>query len=76
MITLKIPYTTQNPEDMQVINDLRRQYSSVVRFAYNRFLDGLGELEIRALTKDLQNIGLLNSWMTQCAIREGKTDTF
>jgi predicted transposase len=51
---------------------LFKQYSSVVRFAYNRFLENKSEKDIRLLTKELNNIELLNSWLTQCAIRDAK----
>ena len=67
MITIKLPYKT-NFDFTKIL----KQYSSIVRYSYNRFLNGKNEKEIRLLTKSLNNIELLNSWMIQCGIREGK----
>ena len=72
MITIKLPYQTDD-ENIKILEDLRRQYSNVVRFSYNRIKEGKTEKEIRLLTKGLNNIGDLNSWMIQCAIKEGKS---
>ena len=57
MKTIKLPYKTN--EDL---TSILKQYSSVVRYSYNRFLDGKTEKDIRELTKSLNNIDLLNSW--------------
>jgi len=65
--TIKLPY--KSSEDLIPI---LKQYSSVVRYSYNRFLDNKTEKEIRHLTKSLSNINLLNSWLVQCAIKDGK----
>ena len=67
MQTIKLPYTS----DSNLLN-LFKQYSSVVRFAYNRLFENQSEKDIRLLTKELNNIELLNSWLTQCAIRDAK----
>ena len=67
MITIKLPYTTNVD-----LTEISKQYSNVVRFSYNRFLDGNTEKEIRLLTKSLNNINLLNSWLIQCAILDAK----
>jgi len=67
MITIKLPYTTEH--DMVPI---LKQYSSVLRFSYNRFLEGMKEKEVRLDIKPMKNIGLLNSWLVQCAILDGK----
>ena len=69
MITLKIPYKTTE-ENSLIIKDLRRQYSCVVRYAYNRVKEGLNQKEIRILVKELKHIEL-GSWISQCAIMEG-----
>jgi predicted transposase len=69
--TFKIPIQLSN-ESKQEILDIQRQYSNMFRFAYNRFLEGKTEKEIRALSKDLKSVGLLNSWLIQCAIMEAK----
>ena len=68
MKTIKLPYKTN--EDL---TSILKQYSSVVRYSYNRFLDGKTEKDIRELTKSLNNIDLLNSWLVQCGIKDGKS---
>lgn len=74
MITLKLPYSiTQNSDsDRNLISEIRRQYSVVVRSAYNRFHSGLKQKEVRDYCKTLKNVGLLNSWLLQCGVMEGK----
>ena len=71
MFTIKLPI--QNQID---ITDYLRSYNSIVRFAYNRFADGMGQKEIREIIKSDNynyNSELLDSWFTQCAIMEAKS---
>lgn len=51
-----------------------RTYNSVVRFAYNRFHDGgsVKEKDVRSQVNQLFK-GKLNTWLLQCAIKEGKS---
>jgi len=65
--TIKLPYKTT--EDLTPI---LKQYSNVVRYSYNRFLEGKTEKDNRELSKSLNSINLLNSWLIQCGIKEGK----
>jgi IS605 OrfB family transposase len=65
--TIKLPYKVE--EDLEQII---RQYSIVVRWSYNRFLEGKLEKDIRLLSKELNNVDLLNSWLVQCAIKDGQ----
>jgi len=66
--TIKLPpYKTS--EDL---TSILKQYSNVVRYSYNRFLEGKTEKDIRLLTKLLNSIDLLNSWLIQCGIKDGK----
>ena len=67
MKTIKLPY--KSTEDL---TSILKQYSNVVRCSYNRFLEGKNEKDIRELSKSLNSIDLLNSWLIQCGIREGK----
>lgn len=67
MKTIKLPYKTT--EDLTAI---LKQYSNVVRYSYNRFLDCKTEKDIRELSKSLNSIDLLNSWLIQCGIKDGK----
>ena len=50
-----------------------RTYNSVVHFAYNRFHDdtSVKEKDVRSQVNQLFK-GKLNSWLLQCAIKEGK----
>jgi len=68
MKTIKLPYNS----DKNLL-ELSKQYSNVVRYAYNRFLENLTEKDIRLLTKSLNNVNLLNSWLIQCAILDVKS---
>ena len=72
MITIKLPYIAIDKEFYSLLKELQREYSIIVRFAYNRFLENKSEKEIRLFCKNLKNINYLNSWMIQCAIKEGK----
>lgn len=72
MITLKIPYKSTD-EFKPFLIDLRRQYSSLVRYNYNRLKDGKTEKEIRELHKSLNNINDIDAWVRQCSINESKS---
>ena len=67
MITIKLPYES----DYNVIN-LQKQYSSIVRFAYNRYRDKWKQKDIRHACRKLNNIDLLDSWLIQCAIMDAQ----
>jgi predicted transposase len=67
MITIKLPYTS----DTNLL-EISKQYSIVVRYAYNRFIENKSEKDIRLLCKSLNNINKLNSWFVQCAILDAK----
>jgi len=69
LITIKIPYKTSE-NNVSIINDLRRQYSCVVRYAYNRIKEGMTQRDIRLKIKDIKSV-TMNSWFIQCAIMEG-----
>lgn len=67
MKTVKLPYKTT--EDL---TSILNQYSNIVRYSYNRFLEGKTEKDIRELSKSMNNVDLLNSWLIQCGIKDGK----
>ena len=50
-----------------------KTYNSVVHFAYNRFHDDVSikEKDVRSQVNQLFK-GKLNSWLSQCAIKDGK----
>ena len=60
-----------NPIDL---NYELRTYNSVVHFAYNRFHDdsSIKEKDVRSQVNQIFK-GKLNSWLLQCAIKEGKS---
>ena len=72
MITIKVPYKTTE-DNALIIKDLQRQYSCVVRSAYNRAKEGTLQKDIRLKLKSLSNVSDLGSWLTQCAILDGLT---
>ena len=69
MKTIKLKI--MNPIDL---NYELRTYNSVVHFAYNRFHDDISvkEKDVRSQVNQIFK-GKLNSWLLQCAIKEGKS---
>ena len=69
MKTIKLKI--MNPIDL---NYELMTYNSVVHFAYNRFHDDISikEKDVRTQVNQLFK-GKLNSWLLQCAIKEGKS---
>ena len=65
MKTIKLPYGSTSD-----LTNIIRQYSIIVRFSFNRFVEGKSEKDIRLLTKSLKNIDDLNSWLIQCGIKD------
>ena len=70
MITLKIKYKASE-EFQSLLKEYRREQSSVVRIAYNMFLDGLNERQIRE-NLSTYNFSLLDSWFIQSGIRDAQ----
>ena len=66
MQTLKLKYKTSE-DNIKVILDYMRQYSSVLHYVYNRTQEGKSQKEIKELVKSLNNIELLDSWFIQCS---------
>ena len=69
--TIKLPYQTSN-ENLEFLNNLRRQCSIIYRWSFNRFQESLNEKDIRTLSKNLKNIDLLDSWFIQSSIKEAQ----
>lgn len=69
MKTLKIPYKNTDSSFKSFLTDLRRLQSSIYRLAYNRASQGLHEIEIRTICRDL--FPQEDSWLVQSAIRKG-----
>ena len=74
MITLKLKYRLKDEQDMPLILDYQRQYSSCLHFLYNRISDNtsITEKELRLLYDNINNCSLINKWLFQCAIGEAK----
>ena len=72
LITIKLPYKSDEIFQDKLFS-LRKQYSSIVRYSYNRLKDGLTEKEIRDSFCNLNNINYLDVWTKQCGIIEAKS---
>ena len=77
MITLKIKYTTTE-DGLNLIKEYRKQYSSVLHFAYNRRYEGVSENDTYQRIFSLNNISLIKSYISRCAVKHAtqliKTD--
>ena len=77
MITLKIKYTTTE-NGFNLIKEYRKQYSSVLHYAYNRRYEGISEKETEHQLNSLNNIPLIKSYLKRCASKHAtqliKTD--
>ena len=73
MQTIKLKYHTSE-ENLKVISDFQRQYSSCLHYLYNRLIDNpsITEKELRSYQKDVNNIDLIKSYLFQCAVKEAK----
>ena len=71
--TLKIKYNSPN---IDIIRDCLRQYSSTLKYTYNRIFDNMGGLSTKQLTffqKNLNNIPLIDSHFKNSAVYEAKS---
>ena len=68
MITLKIKYTTTE-DGLNLIEEYRKQYSSLLHFAYNRRYEGVGETDIKHQISSLNNTTLIRSYLKSCAVK-------
>ena len=68
MITLKIKYTTTE-EGLNLIKEYRKQYSSVLHYAYNRRYEGIGETDVKHQISSLNNTSLIKSYLKSCAVK-------
>ena len=64
MQVLKIKYKVDN---LDLIKDYIRQYSSCQHYVQNRIQEGLSQKQIKQNIKTLNNINLLDSWFIQCS---------
>ena len=68
MITLKIKYTTAE-DGLNLIKEYRKQYSSVLHYAYNRRYGGISEKETEKQLNSLNNIPLIKSYLKRCSVK-------
>ena len=68
MITLKIKYKTTE-DGLNLIKEYRKQYSSVLHFAYNRRYEGISEKDIEHQISLLNNIPLIKSYFKRCGVK-------
>lgn len=68
MQTLKIRYTT-DAQSSDMIREYRKQYSSVLHYAYNRRVEGMSEKEIEMLCQSLNNTPIIKSFHRRCAVK-------
>lgn len=68
MITLKIKYITTE-EGLNLIEEYRKQYSSVLHYAYNRRFEDIGETEVKHQINSLNNIPLIKSYLKSCVVK-------
>ena len=52
-----------------MIREYRRQYSSVLHYAYNRRVEGISEKETEVLCQSLNNTPLIKSFHRRCAVK-------
>jgi hypothetical protein len=68
MITLKIKYNTET-SNQDVIQEYRKQYSSVLHCAYNLRFKDISEKDTEHQLKTLNNISLISSFLKRCAVK-------
>lgn len=70
MITYKLPYKTENSEDIQTIFEYLKEYSKVLRSVYNRKKENFSDKEVRSYMKTLSYT--TNCWVIESALYETK----
>lgn len=68
MITLKIKYKTTE-DGLNLIEEYRKQYSSVLHYAYNRRYENISEKDTENQIRSLNNITLIKSYLKRCAVK-------
>ena len=68
MQTLKIKYTTDT-QSSDMIREYRKQFSSVLHYAYNRRVEGMSEKNTEMLCQSLNNTPLIKSFHRRCAVK-------
>lgn len=72
MQTLKIKYHTNNIKELDLVKKYQAQYTNLLRWMYNRVRDGVIEKNREQMSKQLNNINLLDSWFIRSASKEAQ----
>jgi hypothetical protein len=56
-------------DGLNLIKEYRKQYSSVLHYAYNRRYEGIGETDVKHQISSLNNIPLIKSYLKSCAVK-------
>ena len=72
MKTIKLPYKIIDDSYNDYIINIIRQQSIVMRWSYNRFIEGLKEKDVRHKVSELNNINDIDSWFIISSISVGK----
>ena len=73
LITYKFRYSA-NEEANAFILKCMKQYSSLLHYGYNRVLDGWTNKQIKdAMKTQLNNVELMDSYIVDCAAKQGET---
>ena len=71
MQTLKIKYHTTDIKDLDLIRQYQRQYSNVLRWMYNRCVEGVGDTKRKQIAKQtLNNVPLMECWFVASASKD------
>ena len=68
MVTLKFKYSTESC-NLDIIQEYRKQYSSVLHCAYNLRFNNISEKDTEHQLKLLNNIDLIGSYLKKCAVK-------
>ena len=68
MVTLKLKYSTES-FNLDIIQEYRKQYSSVLHCAYNLRFKDTSEKDTEHQLKALNNISLIGSFLKRCAVK-------
>ena len=68
IVTLKIKYKTTE-DGFNLIKEYRKQYSSVLHYAYNRRYEGVDETDVKHQISSLNNTTLIRSYLKSCAVK-------
>lgn len=72
MQTIKIKYHTLQQDKLETIKVYQDKYTNLLRWMYNRVHDGFTEKQRERLSKQLNNIEILDSWFVRSAAKQAQ----